>query len=313
MSKDWDAQEVTENDKKELLEKNLILGEYELFDLREQNYLKSFICINLIKESGALAKIFENNILKEYIFPMPSVKSIYRTTSPSWFNCDYLIVVIDTPHNIFDFILKIHTESKNLNIEVGSDTYVVVEQLSRGLFNELPMKRLRNEEKTVVDEIFNSPLQDIIKMGESEHIEFKSSLRWDYKQQRVNKEMNIIIAKTITAFMNTEGGILLIGVDDEGEILGLDKDISTLKKKSNDGFYLELVALIRTHIGSEVHHNVNNQFEQINGKFVAKLIIKPSMKPVFLDKKEFYVRTGNASTPLDREQSQDYIDRKWKK
>lgn len=312
LSKDWDTQEVTENDKKELLEKNLILGDYDIFNLREKNCLKSFICIDL-KREGSLAKIFENNILKEYIFPMNSVKSIYRTTSPSWFNCDYLIVVIDTPHNIFDLILKIHLESKNQNMEVGSDTYVVVEQLSRGLFNELPIKSLKKEEKTVVDEIFNSPVQDIIKMGENEYVEFKSSLRWDYKQQRANKEIELNIAKTITAFMNTEGGILLIGVDDEENILGLDKDISTIKKKNIDGFELALGSLIRTHIGSEIHHNMKTKFEKINDKSVAKLLIRPSIKPVFLDKNNFYIRTGNASQPLNMEQSQDYINMKWKK
>ena len=53
---------------------------------------------------------------------------------------------------------------------------------------------------------------------------------WDYEEERYNKIMGFEIAKTISAFMNSEGGILLIGVKDDETILGLKKDFKLLKK-----------------------------------------------------------------------------------
>ena len=86
-----------------------------------------------------------------------------------------------------------------------------------------------------------------IKGGENDYVEFKSSLRWDYEQGNVNKLMEHIIAKTIAAFMNSEGGKLFIGVSDAGEILGIEKDYATLKNK--DGFLLQLTQVVNQYLG----------------------------------------------------------------
>ena len=69
-------------------------------------------------------------------------------------------------------------------------------------------------------------IRDIITKGETNKIEFKSSLLWDVDKKNKNKEMGYIIAKTISAFMNSDGGKLLIGVDDNGDISGLEPDFS---------------------------------------------------------------------------------------
>jgi membrane protein YdbS with pleckstrin-like domain len=73
-------------------------------------------------------------------------------------------------------------------------------------------------------------VSELIAGGENQYVEFKSSLLWDYHQQKVNKNLYEPVMKNLTAFMNTTGGALLIGVDDDGRILGLEEDIKTLKK-----------------------------------------------------------------------------------
>lgn len=151
-------------------------------------------------------------------------------------------------------------------------------------------------------------IQEIIKKGESESIEFKSSLRWDYKEARKNKKHEYNIAKVITAFLNSTGGTLLIGVGDNGEILGLDNDIFTLKKQNVDGFELELFALIRNYIGEDFLKNIHITFETINDKFICRVIVSPSQKPAFVDNKEFYVRTGNSSQLLEIQEAKEYIN-----
>ena len=69
----------------------------------------------------------------------------------------------------------------------------------------------------------------LICKGESETLEFKSSLRWDMKNSKKDIKLEEVIIKTIAAFNNSEGGILLIGVGDDGSILGLDSDYSTFR------------------------------------------------------------------------------------
>ncbi len=72
-----------------------------------------------------------------------------------------------------------------------------------------------------------------ITAGESAGLEFKSSARWDFKENRINKALEQVILKTCAAFLNTDGGALLIGVDDDGKVVGLERDYKTLGKKRN--------------------------------------------------------------------------------
>ncbi len=75
-------------------------------------------------------------------------------------------------------------------------------------------------------------IEALIKAGESATVEFKSSARWDMRQNKLNKELEQVIVKTVAGFLNTEGGTLLIGVDDGGIIVGLQHDYQTLGKKA---------------------------------------------------------------------------------
>ncbi|MCP4361657.1 MAG: ATP-binding protein, partial [Chloroflexi bacterium] len=84
----------------------------------------------------------------------------------------------------------------------------------------------------------------LIEQGEHERLEFKSSLRWDVRQKVVNKKLPYVIAKTLAAMMNSNGGYLLIGVADDGRILGIEQDIQSLNKKNLDGFRLVLSQLV---------------------------------------------------------------------
>ena len=81
----------------------------------------------------------------------------------------------------------------------------------------------------------NKNLTALILKGESDELEFKSSFRYDYRQQKVNKALESVIIKTLAGFMNTQGGSILIGVADDGSIVGLEADYATLSRKDSDG------------------------------------------------------------------------------
>ena len=147
----------------------------------------------------------------------------------------------------------------------------------------------------------------LIKAGESEKVEFKSSLRWDYREEKVNPVLETVILKSIAAFANGKGGTLIIGVNDAGEILGLEPDFQTLKKKDVDGFELHLRRLIKNQFGiSFATAHLHISFPEIEGKIVCSIQITPSHHPLYLKTKnnngneveKFYVRMGNASQEI---------------
>lgn len=159
-------------------------------------------------------------------------------------------------------------------------------------------------------------IKKIIAGGESNSVEFKSSLRWDYKQNCINKQLlEMVIAKTMAAFMNSSGGMLLIGVDDEGEILGLEKDYETVKNKNSDGFKLLLDSIINNYLGSELHQYINVSILDVDGKHICVVNISSSGAPVYVkdsDNKEIFVIRAQASTlPLDAHETHEYIETHW--
>jgi len=81
-------------------------------------------------------------------------------------------------------------------------------------------------------------IEDLIEEGESDELEFKSSLRWDVCDGCVNKKLEEVIIKTVAAFTNSDGGTLLIGVDDDGNVLGLENDYAALGNADKDKFEL---------------------------------------------------------------------------
>lgn len=161
---------------------------------------------------------------------------------------------------------------------------------------------------------YNEDYLNIIENGENDYTEFKSSLRWDYKNQQVNKMMESIIAKTISAFMNSDGGKLFIGVDDNGEILGLENDYKGLKNQNSDGFKLQLDQVINKYIGKECHHYISNKIVKIDGKDVCVVEVINSGRPVFISnegKEEFYIRASASSQPMNMKEANEYIKTHW--
>lgn len=157
-------------------------------------------------------------------------------------------------------------------------------------------------------------INELINSGEHEKLEFKTSLRWDSKRNQVNKELEKTIMKTVAAFLNSEGGCLLIGVDDSGEPVGLDNDLATLAKPSIDGFENHFNNLFNNMIGAEFRRFVKLKFDNISSKTVCLVDIEPGRKPVYLkteNGENFYIRTGNVTTPLKMSEVAAYISSWW--
>ncbi len=150
-------------------------------------------------------------------------------------------------------------------------------------------------------------LQQFLNEGESERFELKSSLRWDYREEKVNKKLESVIVKSISAFNNAEGGYLVIGIDDDNNILGLQNDYATLKKHNADYFELHLRNLINTTFTVRyAARKLLISFITIDDKDVCIIKIAKGEYPLFLkttDKngnkiEKFYIRSGNSSQEI---------------
>lgn len=162
-------------------------------------------------------------------------------------------------------------------------------------------------------------LIDLIALGESQELEFKSSARWNMHTQSADKKLEHVITKTACGFLNAEGGTLLIGVADDGTVVGLDVDLQTLKSKPNlDGYELFLRDLFDRSLSIKSAGLVRISFESVGGHDVCQVSVAAASKPVFAKPpegnagaNEFWVRTGNSTNQLHGDDLIQYRDDHW--
>ena len=161
-----------------------------------------------------------------------------------------------------------------------------------------------------------SELTSLIAQGESATLEFKSSLRWGVPEGGVNKGLEKVVVKTVAGFLNGKvSGSLLIGVADNGTVLGLDGDYgSSASIADRDGFELHLRKLLSNAMGESVHAFVTVTFHDVGGKDVCQVRVDPSDHPVYVHdegKSAFFLRTGNATNALPVDEVVKYYANRW--
>ena len=163
-------------------------------------------------------------------------------------------------------------------------------------------------------------IEDVIAAGESQTTEFKSTARWNLHTLQPDPKLEHVIVKTVCGFLNAEGGTLLIGVDDNGQILGLEDDFKTLGGKGTvDGYELFLRQLLDTNLSVNTAATVRIRFENRLDATLCAVSVAASGKPVFAkpakgtgnDTKEFWVRTGNATKQFHGDDMFDYHEQHW--
>lgn len=176
------------------------------------------------------------------------------------------------------------------------------------------------EPETEEDEVIQQApktLEEIIQEGESNQVEFKPALLYNFSTGKGGIGVKGIIAKAICAFLNSNGGFLIIGVTDKGEPQGLSYDFSLSEGKiEKDFFMLEFDQMLEHFLSFSIKSNVSGQFYQLNEKDIFVVTVTPSKRrPIFLkgqNGKEFYVRGEASSRQLtDIEELVNYCIEKW--
>ena len=164
-----------------------------------------------------------------------------------------------------------------------------------------------------------SSLGDLLAAGESQTVEFKSTARWNLQTRQRDKKMEHVITKTVCGFLNAEGGRLLIGVDNNGNVLGLENDMRTLGAKANtDGYELSLRQHLENTLSIPTAATVRISFEKHAGADVCVVSVAASRKPAFAKAlegggkpSEFWVRIGNSTKQLHGDDMMEYRQDHW--
>lgn len=162
-------------------------------------------------------------------------------------------------------------------------------------------------------QLLQQSIPSLIASGETEFVEFKSSLRHDYRQVKTDKNLEHVILKSLAGFLNAKGGTLIIGVDDYGEILGLENDYLSLKKKDKDGFQQRLITIVSNEFGRDICPLIHIGFHQIEQVEICTILIEPSPRPVYFNEGNrtiFFLRTGNVTNPLTTSETVKYLQSK---
>lgn len=158
-------------------------------------------------------------------------------------------------------------------------------------------------------------LKATILQGEGPLLEFKSSFRWDMDQSRINRSLEHVVLKTLSGYMNSHnGGTLLIGVADDGCVIGLENDFKSLKRQDQDGFEQALMTAISKNLGADLCQDIRVLFHVIDDKDVCRLIVLPAPRPVFLKQghdPRFYLRTGGGTRDLNIQEATEFIAHRW--
>lgn len=169
-----------------------------------------------------------------------------------------------------------------------------------------------------LSQLSSDELINLIKSEESEILEFKSSLKWDLKTNQANKELAREIMRATVAFLNNKNPdkILLIGIDDDHNIMGIEKDLKSWCQGKRDVFEQTLANLICKYIGAEFNDFIHVEYQKIENKIICILRLEFSpYEPVFFKSNngyEFWLRIKNRKKLLDHKEAAKYINRTWK-
>ena len=147
---------------------------------------------------------------------------------------------------------------------------------------------------------------ELVSHGENVGVEFKSTLRINLHTGEKDERIEHAVLKTITGFLNARGGDLLIGVEDDGNYIGVRHD----KFENHDKMNLHLINLIKDKIGPQYMMYLTIRFSEHADRHIMTVNCKPSKKEVFLKEnntEKFYLRTGGATVELTGHQMQEYI------
>ncbi len=194
----------------------------------------------------------------------------------------------------------------NARIEGLSDV------ISRAMDRPVVKEHGNNEEERETDDpeedddMEEVNLIDLIRDGESDVLEFKSTLRTNLHTDKHDNRIEHAVLKTLAGFLNTQGGSLVIGVSNEGTPLGVEADGFS----DEDKMSLHLVNIVNSRMGPNAWAAMHASFDDYEDHRVLVVRCERSSSAVYLkneNAKQFYIRTGPSTTELSGDDLVEYV------
>jgi len=156
---------------------------------------------------------------------------------------------------------------------------------------------------------------EIIENDEDFAAEFKSTARWDLREDKPSKAMEDAVVKTVAGFLNTDGGTLLIGVGPDRQVVGLGHDYPRVKPPNGDGFVNWLTTHLTNALGHAAVMRTRARIAVHDGHEICRLDVARSSQPVWAttskDDRVFFVRMNNSTRPLPEQELTSYLADRW--
>lgn len=274
-----------------VLDEKVIMNEYFLY------FLESDLGQNIIKtqsQGAIIPSITKDDLLNIVKIPLPSLVLQSQVVSA---------------YQLMNRV-KSSIESIQKELSLSPNTANSVSEKLHGTLDTL--NQLSEEESILAN----------IRKGESKTLEFKESFSLDVRQFENNKkytpkkedDIEHSSLKNVVGFINSEGGTLLIGVNDDGVVTGLDNELALFHQKSVDKFLLHFKNKTKQIIGADFYSHFDANIKHVSGKKIMVVECKKSYEnPCFYDGKHFFVRTNPATDELSIQEATKYIAEHFKK
>ena len=215
-------------------------------------------------------------------------------------------------------IPKIGKKNKSRLQSVYSSITPPTISFKRKIKIDIPVENINTDKKNSsfpnnLESYLHKSVSELLELSESEFLEFKSTLKWDIRLEKANPLLIGEIIKTIAGFLNNKGGVLIIGYDDDNNVLyGLEKDYPVTSKKSNyDGWQQYFINQVNERLGREINHYFTIESVPHDGKTIARINVSKSPKPVFAKQNQqggdFFVRIHGQTENLNPEDTNKWI------
>ncbi len=164
---------------------------------------------------------------------------------------------------------------------------------------------------------FGNDIKKLIENHENQDVEFKQSFRWNHFKNQVERSIPKTITRAICGFLaSKDGGLLLIGIKDNKEIIGIESDIRSYDKKDpsigRDRLLTDIGEKIRKNIGLHVIKNCTITFREVDDKEIIIITVSSYEHPVIHLNKELYVRLTNSTVKLTGREAHEYLSKHYK-
>jgi type I restriction enzyme R subunit len=158
-------------------------------------------------------------------------------------------------------------------------------------------------------------IAELIDNDEDFAVEFKSTARWDLRENQPNKAIEDAVVKTVAGFLNTDGGTLLIGIGPDRQAVGLDHDYQRVKPPNGDGFVNWLTTHLIDALGHAAAMRTRARIAVHEGHEVCRLDVARSPQPVWAKTsggdRMFFIRMNNSTRKLPDNELKIYLADRW--